>query len=311
MRAPHPRQVISFFREPAERCISSWAYEAKLCTGPHRNYWMHARYCGSWRAQYLDGLDDPATHLRYAERLCVEHITNELVRFGVDGSALLGASASPGSAWPHRQAQFSHWPTQPGLLNQGRDCWLGCHKAGGYCPSLFCGRSGLCCKKTSGASSAGASSAGASSAGASSAMCDAADRGCSDRHCCVAAPPPTAETPALAFFGIAEAFDASICLFWFQAGVLGKHNWHMSNCTCARRGELRASLQQYDAIRTKGGTRTQFLRASNAPELNVSREVLHSLNPGDLAFYKSALRIFEGRVAAVEAVVSHRFYNCD
>ena len=218
---------------------------------------------------------------------------------------LLEAPADPLFPTPPWSAHpLTSLPTQPGLLNAGRDCWAGCGQAQGYCPTLFCGAAGACCRK---------------GFPGSPWPCDSGERGCAERHCCGAASPPA--TPPLAFFGVAEAFDASICLFWWQSGALTAANWSGSDCTCERREALRARLSVHDHRETM--TSAPRRRASSAspgvgtmgwraqPVLNLSRQELEALSPGDVAFYRAAVRTFERRVHAVEAAVGHRFLHCD
>lgn len=162
---------------------------------------------------------------------------------------------------------------------------------------MHCGRRGVCCRE---------------GFAGSPALCGHGRAGCVGHHCCVlAAPPPSSPPPTtLAFFGMAEAYDASVCLFWFQSGLLTPTSWRHSDCTCARRAALRARLQHLDhqLTRTKGVPRDSS--TSSAPELNVSRADLEVRSPGDAAFYRMAWREFDRRVVTVEALVGHQFMHC-
>ena len=144
---PGVPQLVAFFRQPLERCRSSWAYEARLCLGIHRFDRLHVSYCSWWRATYAQAVHDPATHLAYAERFCAEHVTAEAALHGIDGTHLLlgsgagGAALSPPSTSALMPAQPQPRDGEPsrelppppsiGLLNGGLDCWWQCRERHG------------------------------------------------------------------------------------------------------------------------------------------------------------------------------------
>ena len=104
---------------------------------------------------------------------------------------------------------------------------------------------------------------------------------------------------------MAEEYDASVCLFWYQTGEYTADNWRRSQCTCEDREKLRESLKRFD----NAWTRSQ--KSQDQPEFSLSREAIEKLNPGDTPFYLAAWREFERRVTLVEQRVGHRFLHCD
>jgi len=284
--APH---LISFFRDPVDRCASSWHYEMKLCLGPFAYDVMHADFCSMFRAKYAVTAAEPETQMAYAERSCSEHMSDDLAEGDVDGMRLLELPAA--------QVEGARAGGPSGsLLNAGMDCWVQCSNRQGFCLSLYCGMGGACCKQ---------------GFLGSPAACGSGTLGCNEKHCCVAAVPNPPSAPRLSFFGMAEAYDVSVCLLWFQTGMLTAEAWGSSLCVCSKRAELHQMLAGYDSEFTK--TRGHEARG-NQPlviPFNVSRQAVEALNKGDVAFYRVAWREFERRVRAVEEVVKHTFMHCD
>ena len=90
-------------------------------------------------------------------------------------------------------------------------------------------------------------------------------------------------------------------------------------CTCDQRVSLRRTLKRFDFpwTRTQGiteGRSASVGRGSNSsaipPDFSLSREEIARLNPGDMLFFRAAVREFERRVAIVEDRVGHRFLHC-
>ena len=234
-------QLLTMFRDPADRCISSWNYEAALCLGPTKDSPLHVNWCTIWAREYggaraapspsrhaararrrrvRDGcwgalhcptsrtscagaMHDLKTQLKYANNRCVGHITNSLARNSIDGLELLGSAAAASAGPPPTPQGIDgrHLPHAPGLLNDGVGCSSSCGEVAGYCRSLYCGPSGACCMRGQPAAPP---------------SCGRGQLGCNGSHCCVHAAPPATPHVRLSFFGVVEAYDASICLFWFQ-----------------------------------------------------------------------------------------------
>lgn len=307
-------QMISFFRHPVDRCVSSWRYEFALCHGSHAMDEMHKSYCLSFVEKYGNGVDLESQRA-FVKGQCTDHLFGELERNHLDWDAalvLLGLA---------RDATADGGPTKaedakPGSLvrmelsNAGKDCWLPCHSQPGSCTS-FCGGGGACCKQNSNLQSA---------------QCGSGALGCIENHCCVLDEqshlPPIPVAPLL-FYGMTEDYDASICLFWFQIGAYTPENWKQSLCTCDSRAELRQSLRQYDQPWTRSKEKNSDAPGGGQgaptiagryhvvpPELLLSRDELERLNPHDMAFHRAAKEEFERRVAVVEERVGHRFLRC-
>ena len=68
--APH---LISFFRDPVDRCASSWHYEMKLCLGPFAYDVMHADFCSMFRAKYAVTAAEPETQMVHMRRRTNPH----------------------------------------------------------------------------------------------------------------------------------------------------------------------------------------------------------------------------------------------
>jgi len=142
--------------------------------------------------------------------------------------------------------------------------------------------------------------------------------GCVGHHCCVLSAPPSTPSPPLLFFGMTEAYDASVCLFWYQTGQYTAANWLQSSCTCSQRAALHHGLKRFEFP----WTRTQGTEAadgrepdgssthSSTPEFSISRDEIERLNPGDMIFHRAAWREFERRVTIVEDRVGHNFLHC-
>lgn len=319
----HTPQLLSFLRHPVDRCLSSWRYEFALCHGSHASDDMHKSYCDHFVGRYGNGTD-LASQRAFVDAQCSNFHMNDLDRSGIDvaGSvAILGLAfedrdkSSSGALVDGRAASA----TSPGrddmreLTNAGENCWMPCSFKPGGCPD-FCGRGGACCK--SGDAQGGA-------------QCAQGRLGCESMHCCVLGQRlPAASIIPLHFYGLTEAYDASVCLFWYQTGTFTPVTWKESLCSCNDRAALRQRLKQYDSPWTRsrekhaGTSGAGALGASSAPtiagtahvvtpELKIGREELAALNQRDMNFYLAAKSEFERRVAIVEERVGHNFLRCD
>jgi hypothetical protein len=171
-------QLLSFFRDPVDRCVSSWTYEAGLCLSHLRHNPLHVNYCNWWVRMYGDV--STMTQRAYANWFCKDQITNGLTQARVDRAHVVD------------YGQSSIGTASSGLLHSGEDCWVGCNYQEGRCTN-FCGSQGACCRK---------------SFTGNAESCRSGELGCFGRHCCVNAAQPA---PVTHFFGIAEEYDASIC----------------------------------------------------------------------------------------------------
>ena len=297
-------QLASFYRDPVERCLSSWRYEFSLCHGTHKDDIMHAGYCEYFRKEYGDGTE-PTKHLVFVRTQCVDFTVSDLRRVHADIPSLLGLGIAEEVGASTRAAGAVT------LDNAWQDCWTSCEVAGSC--SGFCGSGGACCKRAFPNSPL---------------ECGSGALGCDSNHCCVLKAMSAQSTPALPslphspispplhFFGMTEAFDASVCLFWYQTSTYTAETWSQSLCTCADRPALRRSLKRYDSAwtRTASGNFTSTIAGPVhlvVPELSLSREEIGRLNPGDVPFYAAARHEFDRRVAIVEERVGHRFLRCD
>ena len=297
-------QIVSFFRDPVERCLSSWRYEHALCHGRHRMEPIHRDYCNIFLSTYGDGRERHAI-LAYLRRECSDALVGSLASSGVDAAGILGVSKQD-----EEKAPYSAIASGAALQNAGHNCWAACSQTQGACPS-FCGSGGACCAR--GFADAPWQCGGTPLQRTSSIGCDGF-------HCCVLAAPPSTPSPPLHFFGIAEAYDASICLFWYQTGRFQAADWTQSMCTCDQRAALRRELMSLDDPRTKSVRNTHRDRQASfgddagvnfsTSDLSVDREEIERMNPGDTSFYRAALREFARRVAIVEDRVGHRFLHC-
>lgn len=247
---------------------------------------MHNAFCRAFTSEHLTSAGG---HLAYAVKECNDFVTAELAHAGIDPWLLLGGNSAASS--------------EHGVDHLGQDCQYSCDAKRGACN--FCGPMGACCMK---------------SYPDAPRECGFGTLGCDSHYCCVKGDisasstlewPATPVTP-LHFFGIAEEYDASVCLYWYQAGIYTRETWAQSKCTCTDRGQLRASLGQFDVAwtRSKGGKRQGRPSTQVDVELNVSKQDMELLNTKDTRFYAAARKEFARRVALVEQHVGHHFMNC-
>ena len=111
------------------------------------------------------------------------------------------------------------------------------------------------------------------------------------------------ETIQLSFVGIAEEYEASLCLYLFQAG-----RFPHEGCTCDAARTLKPYLEKqgYD-LGPRHAYALAHLQHIEVPPLRFSRAELERRSPMDMAFYQAARRQFEQRVRRVEEMTGTRF----
>jgi hypothetical protein len=71
-------QLLSFYRDPADRCASHWLYEQRLCRLTRQR---HSNYCRGFVRQF-SRLADPKTHEAFARTYCTDPISTDYARHG-------------------------------------------------------------------------------------------------------------------------------------------------------------------------------------------------------------------------------------
>ena len=112
-----------------------------------------------------------------------------------------------------------------------------------------------------------------------------------------------ASVAPLRFVGIAEEYEATLCLFLYQAG-----RFPHAGCSCDAARTLRPYLEKQGHDLT---ARHWHLDPTVVmPELRISREALEARNPHDVALYRDARTQFERRVKLVEERMEQTFLHC-
>lgn len=71
-------QLITFIRDPAERCASHWLYEQRLCNFAER----HSSYCHGFLRRF-GASNDTGVHEAFATNYCSNPMTSDFARYGV------------------------------------------------------------------------------------------------------------------------------------------------------------------------------------------------------------------------------------
>ena len=80
-------QVLTFYRDPYDRCKSEWRYEQAVCHPPGglQNRPSHTRdYCQSWFLPQFGAYNSTATHQAFVREYCTERISRDYVRHGLE-----------------------------------------------------------------------------------------------------------------------------------------------------------------------------------------------------------------------------------
>ena len=114
----------------------------------------------------------------------------------------------------------------------------------------------------------------------------------------------------LAFFGLTEYFDESICLFLYQSGRFVRNL-----CTCAagtrddgaRPGlSIRRELPQISPIETEYSQQG----AIGVPPLRLTKAELDEQSPNDLKLHWQLVDTFKQRVRSLERAVDAKVWGC-
>lgn len=80
-------QVLTFYRDPYERCISEWRYEQAQCHPPdglETKPGATVQYCQGWFLPRFDQYNETLTHRSFVRVFCNERVSADYERHGLD-----------------------------------------------------------------------------------------------------------------------------------------------------------------------------------------------------------------------------------